>query len=132
MHGFGKFFSTSPSNILRQQPLHSNYVTSWYEFTAEFVLRPFSLKLLHHKVLKDALSRVHGTVNFFNNRSFQLYRNANVCKPLSLCKMEQHLPLGVKSKNFLVLTLAIIVPHGPYSIYSKFPQNSKSSNSESL
>ncbi|GFW73837.1 hypothetical protein TNCV_1542911 [Trichonephila clavipes] len=52
------------------------------------------LEVLWSTILKDALSRVYGTVNSFNSRSFLLYRNDNVCKPLSLCKMEQFLTLG--------------------------------------
>ncbi|GFX70946.1 uncharacterized protein TNCV_1689291 [Trichonephila clavipes] len=93
-------WGTSPLNILHQKPLQNDYVTAWSGFTAEFILEPFfSLKLSLHKVVTDYLSRVHGTVNFFNNRSFLVYRNDNVCKPLSLCKMEQLLTLGVKSKH---------------------------------
>ncbi|GFU52417.1 hypothetical protein TNCV_3959281 [Trichonephila clavipes] len=78
-----RIWGTSTSNILSQQPLHSDYVTV---FDIDLLLSAcsdlFSSKLSFHKVLKDALSLVHRTVNFFNNRSFLLYRSDNIYNPL--------------------------------------------------
>ncbi|GFX43514.1 uncharacterized protein TNCV_4875341 [Trichonephila clavipes] len=37
---------TSPPNIRHQQPLHSDYVTAWCGFTAEFILGPFFFETL--------------------------------------------------------------------------------------
>ncbi|GFU62660.1 transposable element tc3 transposase [Trichonephila clavipes] len=96
-------------NILHQQPLHSGYMTDWCEFSAEFIFEHFFFETLTPQGLKDALSRFHGTVTFFNNRSFLPYRKYNACKPLFLCKMEQLLTLSIKSKHCLVLILVIIV-----------------------
>ncbi|GFV96932.1 zinc finger MYM-type protein 1 [Trichonephila clavipes] len=51
-----RIWGTSPPNILNQQPLHSDYVTAWCGYTAEFLSSDlFSLKLPLHKFLKDAL-----------------------------------------------------------------------------
>ncbi|GFU21906.1 uncharacterized protein TNCV_3283781 [Trichonephila clavipes] len=57
-------WGTSPPNILYQKPLHSDYVTALCGFTVEFILVPFFFETL---TPQDALSRVHGTINFFNN-----------------------------------------------------------------
>ncbi|GFS62266.1 uncharacterized protein TNCV_5031421 [Trichonephila clavipes] len=92
-----RIWGTSLPNVLHQHTMHPDYVTAWCGFTAEFILGPFSLKLSLHKAIKDVLSRVHRAVNPFNRRSFLLYRNDNVCKPLSLCKSEQHIGCQVKS-----------------------------------
>ncbi|GFS61563.1 transposable element tc3 transposase [Trichonephila clavipes] len=41
-----RIWGTSPPNILHQQPLHSDYVTTWCGFTAEFILEPFFFETL--------------------------------------------------------------------------------------
>ncbi|PRD25630.1 UNVERIFIED_CONTAM: hypothetical protein NCL1_40335 [Trichonephila clavipes] len=102
-------WGTSLPNILRQQPMHSDYVTTWCGFTAEFILGPFLFETLTPQCPKRCSVTSQGTVNFLTNRPFLLYMNENVCKPLFLCKMNQLLTLDVKSKYCLVLTSALII-----------------------
>ncbi|GFV44142.1 transposable element tc3 transposase [Trichonephila clavipes] len=41
-----RIWGSSPPNILHQQPLHSDDVTAWCGFTAEFILGSFFFETL--------------------------------------------------------------------------------------
>ncbi|GFU71387.1 uncharacterized protein TNCV_2584581 [Trichonephila clavipes] len=97
---------------------YSDYVAAWCGFTAEFIHGPFSLKF-SLKGPKRCCNTSACTVNSFNSRSFLLYRNDSVFKPLHLYKMEQLAHIGRQVKALLlVLTLVVIGFSGNWPSHS--------------
>ncbi|KFM66483.1 hypothetical protein X975_13414, partial [Stegodyphus mimosarum] len=105
-----RIWGASPPNVLHQQPLHSDYVTAWCGFTADFILEPFFFETLNPQSLKHAVSRVHGTVKSLVSKSYFIgtVMFADYC----LFKQDGATPhTGAKSENYFVLTLARTVQY---------------------